>query len=153
MKIKLRIFLVSVLLLPMFANAEDWTKEQQEVLAFEEACVTTTDAEEFAGCFHEDFVGWGQGYPVPTSKDDRSKTNADFFESFDTETLLFNPISVIVKGDMAIVSYLQTTKNMNKATKEVEYSTQAWTDVCLKERGKWTWIADHGTVITDETFN
>jgi ketosteroid isomerase-like protein len=152
-KIKTRIFLVSALLLPLTASAEDWTKEQKEVLAFEEACVTTKDIDEFAGCFHDDFVGWGQGYPVPTSKDDRSKTNADSFESFDSETLLFNPISVIVKGDMAIVSYLQTSKITNKATEEVEYSTQAWTDVCLKERGKWTWIADHGTDLTDDQFN
>ena len=153
MKIKTRIFLVSALLLPLTASAEDWTEEQKEVLAFEEACVTTKDIDEFAGCFHDDCVGWGQGYPVPTSKDDRSKTNADSFESFDSETLLFNPISVIVKGDMAIVSYLQTSKITNKATKEVEYSTQAWTDVCLKERGKWTWIADHGTDLTDEQIN
>jgi ketosteroid isomerase-like protein len=152
-KIKTRIFLVSALLLPLTASAEDWTEEQKEVLAFEEACVTTKDVDEFAGCFHDDFVGWGQGYPVPTSKDDRSKTNADSFESFDSETLLFNPISVIVKGDMAIVSYLQTSKITNKATEEVEYSTQAWTDVCLKERGKWTWIADHGTDLTDDQFN
>jgi ketosteroid isomerase-like protein len=152
-KIKTRIFLVSALLLPLTASAEDWTEEQKEVLAFEEACVTTKDIDEFAGCFHDDFVGWGQGYPVPTSKDDRSKTNADSFESFDSETLLFNPISVIVKGDMAIVSYLQTSKITNKATEEVEYSTQAWTDVCLKERGKWTWIADHGTDLTDDQFN
>jgi ketosteroid isomerase-like protein len=150
MKIKLRIFLVSVLLLPMFAYAEDWTKEQKEVLAFEEACVTTKDVDEFTGCFHEDFVGWGQGYPVPTSKADRSKTNTDFFESFDSDTLLFNPISVVVKGNIAIVSYLQTSKYTNRATEEVEYSTQAWTDVCFKEGGKWTWIADHGTDLTDD---
>jgi ketosteroid isomerase-like protein len=150
MKIRTRICLVSVLLVPIVAFTEDWSEEQKEVLAFEEACVTTKDVDEFTGCFHEDFVGWGQGYPVPTSKDDRSKINANGFESFDSDTLLFNPISVIVKGNMAIVSYLQTSKVTNKATEEVEYSTQAWTDVCLKERGKWTWIADHGTDLTGD---
>ena len=150
MKMSIGTCLMSVFLLPTLVLAEDWTAKQKEVLAFEEACVTTKDADEFAGCFHDDFVGWGQGYPIPTSKADRSKFNADGFESFDSDTLLFNPISVIVKGNMAVVSYLQTSKITNKATEEVEYSTQAWTDVCLKESGKWTWIAHHGTDLTDD---
>jgi len=150
MKMSMRSSLMSVLLLPAFVLAEDWTAEQKEVLAFEEACVTTRVADEFVGCFHEDFVGWGQGSPHPTSKTDRLKFIADGFESFDSDTLLFKPISVIVKGNMAVVSYIQTSKITNNATNEVEYSTQAWTDVCLKEGRKWTWIADHGTDLTDD---
>jgi hypothetical protein len=148
MKIKSRIIVVSALLLPMFASAEDWTKEQMEVLAFEEACVTTNDADEFMGCFHKDFVGWGLGSPVPTSTTDRLKLTADGFENFESDSLLFKPISVIVKGNMAVISYIQTTKSKNKTTDEVEYSTQQWTDVCLKEDGKWTWISDHGVDIS-----
>jgi len=148
MKIKSRIFVVSALLLPMFASAEDWTKEQMEVLAFEEICVTTNDADEFMGCFHKDFVGWGMGSPVPTSTTDRLKSVADGFENYESDSLLFKPISVIVKGNMAVISYIQTTKSKNKTTDEVEYSTQQWTDVCLKEGGKWTWISDHGVDIS-----
>jgi len=150
MKIKLNMLLVSALLLPVFVSAEDWTKEQLEVLAFEEACVTTNDAEEFSGCFHSDFVGWGLGSTVPTSKADRLKSIADGFENFDTDTLLFKPIAVIVKGNMAVISYIQTTKSENKATDEVAYSTQRWTDVCLKESGEWTWISDHGVDLSDD---
>ena len=142
--------MVSVLLIPVAALAENWTTEQMEVLAFEEACVTTDDADAFEGCFHEDFVGWGEGFPVPTSKADRLKSIADGFESFKSDTLLFKPISVIVKGNMAVISYIQTSKITNNATDEVEYSTQGWTDVCLKEDGKWTWIADHGVDLSDD---
>jgi ketosteroid isomerase-like protein len=150
MKFKIRICLVSVLLLPMVAFAGDWTKAQQEVLAFEEACVTTKDADDFIACFHEDFVGWGQGSTFPTTKTDRLKFIADGFGNFDSETLLFKPLSVIVKGNMAVVTYVQTSKTKNNATDEVEYSTQRWTDVCLKEDGKWTWISDHGVEISGD---
>jgi len=141
---------VSVLLLPLITSAEDWTNEQQEVLAFEEACLTTRDAEKFMNCFHEDFVGWGQNSTVPTSKSDRRKLVADGFESFDAETLLFKPVSVIVKGNMAVISYIQSGKSKNKATDEVNYFTQRWTDVCLKEGGQWTWISDHGVDLSSD---
>ena len=150
MKIKSRIFVVSALLFPMFASAEDWTKEQQEVLAFEEACVTAKTADVLIGCFHQDYVGWGMGSTVPISKADLLKVIANDFESFDSDTLLFKPVSVIVKGNMAVVSYIQSGKTKNKATDEVEYYTQRWTDVCLKEGGKWTWISDHGVDLSSD---
>lgn len=150
MKIKTRICLMSVLLLPILASGEDWTKEQKEVLAFEEACLTAKNADEFMGCFHKDFVGWGEDFTVPTSKADRLKPIADGFENFDSETLLFKPISVIVKGNMAVVSYIQFGKITNKTTDEVEYFTERWTDVCLKEGGKWTWISDHGVDLSSD---
>jgi hypothetical protein len=142
--------LVPVLLLPLIAFAEDWTKEQQEVLAFEEACITTKVANELKGCFHKDYVGWGEGSSVPYSKNDRLKFIDDAFESFDAKSLLFKPLSVIVKGNMAVVTYIAADKSTNKGTKEVKYSTQRWTDVCLKDGGKWYWISDHGVDISSD---
>jgi ketosteroid isomerase-like protein len=150
MKFKIRIYLVSVLLLPIVAFAGDWSKEQQEVLEFEEACVSAKSADQLIDCFHEDFVGWGLGSTVPTSKADRVKFIVDAFENNDSETMLFKPISVIVKGNMAIISYIASDKTTNRTTQEVEYSTQRWTDVCLKEGGKWYWISDHGLDISND---
>ncbi len=149
MKIRTTLLAV-VMLLPICASADNWSKEQLEVLKFEEACVATKDADDFIACFHEDFVGWGQGSTVPTTKTDRLKFIADGFGNSDSETLLFKPLSVIVKGNMAVVTYIQTSKTTNNATDEVEYSTQRWTDVCLKEDGQWTWISDHGVDISGD---
>ena len=87
---------------------------------------------------------------VPSSKADLLKFIADNFENFDSETLLFKPVSVIVKGNMAVVSYIQSGKTKNKTTEEVEYYTQRWTDVCLKEGGKWSWISDHGVNLSSD---
>ena len=143
MKIK-SVLLAITMLLPISALAGDWSKEQMEVIKFEEACISAKTADDLIACFHEDFVGWGLGSTVPTSKADRMKSIVDAFENNDSETMLFKPVSVIVKGNMAVISYLDTAKNTNKTTKEVEYSTQRWTDVCLKDGGKWYWISDHG---------
>ena len=150
MQNKIKIVLAVGLLLPLSVFGEDWTAAQQEVLAFEEACVTTKDLDDFNACFHEDFEGWGIDFSVPTSKADRKGVFENGFASFDADTLLFKPLSVIVKGNMAVVSYLTETKLTNKSTDEVEYVTERWTDVCLKDGGKWTWIADHGVDISGD---
>jgi hypothetical protein len=150
MTFRIRICLVSVLLLPIVAFADDWTSEQQEVLAFEKACVSATSASQLMDCFHKDFVGWGQGSTIPTSKADRRKGVENGFENSESETMLFKPLSVIVKGNMAVVSYIDWSKSINKTTKEVTYSTQRWIDVCLKDGGKWYWISDHGVDISND---
>jgi hypothetical protein len=149
MKIK-EILFAGAMFFPICASAGDWSKEQAEVLKFEEACISAKSAEEFLGCFHEDFVGWGQGFTVPTSKADRKKSIIDGFESNESESMLFKPLSVIVKGNMAVISYIDSSKSTNKTTNEVEYSTSRWTDICLKDGGKWYWISDHGVDITNK---
>ena len=98
---------VSILLFPMFATAENWTQDQQEVLAFEEGCISTDDADELISCFHDDFVGLGIGMgSVPTSKADRAKMIVDDFENSDADLVLFKPLSVYVNGNMAVISYV-----------------------------------------------
>lgn len=142
--------LVVSLLLPLTAYAENWTKEQQEVLTFEEACLTTNDASVLKDCFHKDFVGWGMGSTVPTSKIDRLKLIDDQYENFESKSLLFKPLSVIVKGNMAVITYVDSAKITDKRTKEVEYYTGRWTDICLKDGGKWYWISDHGVNLSSD---
>ena len=149
LKIK-KILLTAVLLIPAYASADNWSKEQMEVLKFEEACISAKSADQLIGCFHKDFVGWGQGSTVPTTKADREKGIVDSFENSESETMLFKPVSVIVKGNMAVISYIDSSKSTNKTTKEVTYSTQRWTDVCLKDGGKWYWISDHGLDISND---
>lgn len=149
MKIR-QIILITVLLIPGYILAGDWSKEQMEVLKFEEACVTSKSAEQLINCFHKDFVGWGQNTTVVTSKTDRIKSIKDGFDNNDSESMLFKPISVIVKGNMAIVSYIDSSKSTNKTTKKVTYSTSRWIDVCIKEDGKWYWISDHGVNISND---
>ena len=145
----IKILLTTLLVLPAYASADDWSKEQMEVLEFEKACVSATSASQLMDCFHEDFVGWGQGSTFPTTKADRRKGTEDSFENSESETMLFKPLSVIVKGNMAVISYIDSSKSTNKTTKEVTYSTQRWTDVCLKDGGKWYWISDHGVDISN----
>jgi ketosteroid isomerase-like protein len=134
--------------LPLAAQAQQWTAAQQEVWEFEEACWATQDLEVAMACFHDDFLGWGiPAYPVPTSKADRRPFFARDFETEETVFLYLKPLAIKMHGNVAIVLYLVTYTTKNKATGEETTATRRWTDICLKEGGRWTWIADHGGVI------
>jgi ketosteroid isomerase-like protein len=138
--------------LPLAAQAQQWTAAQQEVWEFEEACTAnwaTQDLEAMMACFHDDYLGWGRGYPVPWSKADRRAFGARWFETEEVVFLHLKPLAIRVHGNVAIVHYLVTYTRKNKATGEETTATARWTDICLKEGDRWTWIADHGGVISD----
>lgn len=142
---KLRLLAAVVLLSPISSYSEDWSTEQLELLEWEKQCISADNAQDFIGCFHEDFVGWGMGYPVPTNKSDREATAENGFENFPSELVYFHPLSVEIYGNVAVINYLDSRRTTNNHTGEVNYETTQWTDVAIKEDGNWYWIADHGT--------
>ena len=129
--------------------AQQWSAEQQEVWDFEEACWRTEDVASTLPCFHDDFVGWGNpdGVGVPTSKADREASFTRSFATEETTWVRLKPLEIHVHGDMAVAIYIATITVKNKATGEETTATERWTDVCLRENGRWSWIADHGGVI------
>lgn len=131
-------------MVPLPAQAQEWTTEQQEVWEFEQACWQAQELETLIPCFHDDFLGWGVNSTVPTSKADRRPF---FARSFETEEMVFlhlKPLAINVHGDMAIVLYLATYTTKNRATGEETTVTDRWTDICLRDGDRWSWIADHG---------
>jgi ketosteroid isomerase-like protein len=139
--------------LPLAAQAQQWTAAQQEVWEFEEACWATwatQDLEAVMACFHDDFLGWGIGNPVPASKADKRPFVARSFETEEIVFLFLKPLAINVHGNVAVVLFLATYTTKNKATGEETTVTQRWTDICLKDGDEWTWIADHGAVISQD---
>ncbi len=142
--------LVLAVFLPLAAQAQQWTAAQHEVWEFEEACWASPNAEALLPCFHDDYLGWSIGSTVPLSKEDRRPFFARGFETEETVFLFLKPLAIKVHGNVAIVLYLATTTSKNKATGEETTVTQRWTDICLKDGDGWTWIADHGAVISQD---
>ena len=135
---------LSLITLPLYTVANEWTPEQREVLAAQKHCVAITDADQKNDCFHKDFVGFGMNLgPMTTTKKDRRKLRADN-SSVQFEHVLFKPLSVYVNGNFAVVNYVAWTKQTNKKTGEETMEIGRWMDVLLKDNGKWSWIADHG---------
>ena len=142
--------LAAMVVLPAVVRAQDWSAEQKAVWDREVSCVQNRTIAGFESCFHEDFVGWGSNSTVPTTKADRRP----FFErSFATEDLVFSnvkPLNITVRGDMAVILYIATFTTKNKTTGEETTTTERWTDIMLRDGGRWAWIADHGMVLKDD---
>ena len=78
------------------------------------------------------------------------KSKGSMSTSGDVNERLFlhmKPMEINVKGDLAIVLVIYTVTNRNRETDEITTESMAWTDVCLKENGRWAWIADHGSPV------
>lgn len=135
--------------LPLTAQAQQWTAEQQEVWEFEEACWASQDLESNMACFHDDFFGWGTDSPLPTSKADRRPFFARRFETQESVFLYLKPLAIHVHGDVAIVVYFAVNTLKNKASGEETTYVDRWTDICLKEGSRWMWIADHGSPVQE----
>ena len=134
-------------LLAVPAFAQNWTAEEQEVWSFVETItkqVTEGKVEEFAKSFHKDFVGWSPGGLVPDTRADRMKMINFFVPQSKSLYYELRPLSIKVRGSIAVVHYIFTSLS-SRGTNAPERSTSYWTDVYMKENGKWQLIADHGT--------
>ena len=139
-----------LLVLAAPARAQEWNPGQQELWAWEKACWEAQDLAALMPCFHEDFVGWGINSTVPTTKEDRRPYFARGFESEETIFLALKPLHLMIRGDFAVVIYLSTVTSRDLKTGEETTTTQQWTDVAVRENGRWAWIADHGGAVSDD---
>ena len=96
-----------------------------------------TIAERVAQCFHSDYTGWYAGDPLPLDLQAlKDATSAQEEITF----LSARPLSIKIYGDVAVVHY--TSHWREDGTTTVRWAR--WTDVAMKEGGRWSWIADAG---------
>lgn len=147
MKRILGVVFAFVLMVPLSAQGQEWTAEQKEAWDWEVACWESDGLETTMACFHEDFIGWGVGSDSPTTKADRRPSFAASFETTERLSTDLNPLAITIRGTTAILVYEATTVTRNKETGEETTAVERWTDVAVKEAGKWFWIADHGSAV------
>ena len=131
-------------ILPLTVQAQQWNAEQQEVWEFELSCQESKEV--WLGCLHEDYAAWGDmSLGIPVSKVDRAAIDG---YSWDEQVVVhLKPLKITVRGNFAVALVMYTSSKRNRETGEVVTTSSAWTDVCIKEDGRWYWIADHGTVV------
>lgn len=138
-------------LLPLAAHAGDWSAEQKEIWAWEQSCWQTNDVDTLMACFHEDFVGWGNTeLGVPTNYNDRKAMFGQEFAAQETLSVYAKPLSIKIRGNVAAVLYVVTITRKDKGTGKETTSVERWTDIAMKENGKWSWIADHGSPVDSD---
>ena len=134
------------------ASAQELSPTQSEVWQFIIDCdehFMNENAEGILNCFHDDFSGWLYGDTVPRTKSSVQKFLPVDFESTEPMASDLRPISIRVFGNFAVAHYFLAWAYRD-ADGEVVRERMIWTDVLLRENGRWSWIADHGGVVTPD---
>ena len=139
--------LVAIVVVALSASAplpaQQWSAEQQEVWQFELGCQESREAR--LACFHEDYLAWSdEEFTVPVDYSDAVAFANRFHDTSDIVWVHMKPMEISVHGNVAVVLMVGTWTIRNKTTGEETTRTERWTDVCMKENGRWAWIADHG---------
>jgi len=125
------------------ATAETWNAAQQEVWNVEIQQWKMDSAKDFSWIdtmAHDNLSFWSTADAVP-----RGKASVRLWSRFgaeDSTTLVHElfPHSITITGNVAVVQYHYMAGREN-AKKERETITGKYTDVLIKENGKWMFIA------------
>lgn len=123
-----------------------WSTEQKEVWQAVKTCTDyfhKKDLEKARSCVHEDFKGWLYAEPVPRSKDYFKSIVPYFVETRTIHAADLRPIEIVVHNETAVVHYSYIEISTDKQSNET-IEQGRWTDVLVKDGGRWVWIADHG---------
>jgi ketosteroid isomerase-like protein len=126
--------------------ADQWTAEQKEVWAVEEKVWSLnkpTDMTEMLTYYHPDYAGWNYGNPVPSNKDRVNKWMSYWFGTGEVVVLDLIPMTIQVHGNFAFVHYYYRMVIKDKKGEE-KMESGRWTDIWIKDGGKWLIIGDHG---------
>jgi len=125
------------------AAAQTWSAEQQEVWQLEQQQWKMAAAKDLSWIdtmVHPNMRYWETGDPMP-----RDKASLKHWSRFTSEssTVLHQeifPIAATITGNVAVVQYHYMIASENYK-KERETVTGRYTDVLIKENGRWMFIA------------
>jgi hypothetical protein len=124
------------------AAAQEWSAEQQEIWKVEQQQWKMSAARDMSWIdtmVHQNMKFWETGAPMP-----RDKASLKHWSRFDAdngstlEQELF-PISATITGNVAVVQYNYMVARENYK-KERETVTGRYTDVLVKDGGRWVFV-------------
>jgi hypothetical protein len=145
-KTKLGILIVTVAAFAGTASAQMWSAEQQEVWKVEQQqwqMAKDKDLGWIDTMVHPNLTYWDSGQPGPQDK--ASLTRWSRYENASSTVLeqeLF-PMKVTITGNVAVAQYRYSSVRENYK-KDREMVTGHYTDILIKEGGKWMFLAWDG---------
>ena len=139
---------VAAMVIAAPTSAQKWTAEQMEVWDALEACWNATTIEPAMACIHEDYVSFQKAEGVPQNRTDLWAGLARYIETEEQVWVYRKPLSIDVRGDVAILLYVVDWANRNRATGVETTGTDNWTEVFVRDGSTWKALTDHGTTVT-----
>lgn len=145
-----------LLLLSGSSFAQQWSDAQKDVWAGVEKywqASSSGDAAGFLSYFDDSYMGWSNQSRIPMNKENTSKWVTQDAKTSSTLVYSITPLTIWVKGDFAYVHYTYAELDKDKETNKTSSAAGTWTDILMKENGKWMMIGDHGGRITASSNN
>lgn len=127
-------------------HAQEWSAMQKEVWKNVEsywALDAAGNLDGFMSYFHENYMGWELGQPLPSGKATARKFIDHSYKTITTVLYDIKPVAINVFGNVAIVDYYYSTITKDSEGKEHDRSGR-WADILMKQGDKWVLIGDHG---------
>ena len=125
------------------ASAQTWSPDQQEILRFEEQ-QWKMDAEKDLSWIdkmvHPNVSYWNTDQPGPQNKASLLRWNRYAHSNATVLEQELFPISVTITGNIAVVQYRYSIARENYK-KDRETVTGRYTDILVKEGGRWLFLA------------
>lgn len=140
-----RVFLglLCLVLLPTLALAQTWTSEQQELWKLEEQQWQMSKDKDMSWIdkmVHPNLSYWDVDQPAPQNKASLQRWNRYSNSNVTVLEQELFPISMTITGNVAVAQYRYSVARENYK-KERETVTGKYTDVLVKESGRWLFIA------------
>jgi len=136
--------------LPTISFSQQWSTEQQEVLAVTEKIFeywAERDLEGFMSFFHDNFMGWFGTDPFPNDKETLRELESLTLKNQKIHHYRLKPISVTITDNVAIVNLYYVAMREDENGKVINNSRS--TETYIKENGKWlllAWSMDRITI-------
>lgn len=129
-----------VFLLPVTAQAQTWSPEQEEVWKVVEASWVASDTDRDPGWYdefvHPEFRGWSMARPNPLDRETSRRWNRYGMDTSKTVIFSLHPMSIVVQGNTAIAFYYVSSASEDlKGEHETTHSREV--DTFVRENGKW----------------
>ena len=137
------LLVLSLVAIAGVASAQTWSADQQEIWRVEEQQWKMSKDKDLTWIdklVHANISAWEVGRPAPQNKASLTRW-ARFSDASSTilEQEIF-PISITVTGNVAVAQYTYMVVRENYK-KDREASTGRWTDIFVKDGGRWQFIA------------
>jgi hypothetical protein len=128
-------------------NAQEWTKDQNEVWKVVENMWTNWQAKNYDAAFanvHENYLGWNDEMPLPTSKAKWLGEMKMYSANMSKENFSIERARIVVEDDAAVVDYyfsfsfLYTEGDTKKMVSYKGKNAEFYTNV----KGKWMLLGD-----------
>lgn len=144
--------LVVLVLSSVPAFGQTWTKEQKEVWSFVQSqwdLNMKKDSSWVEQMVHMKALGWGLEEPMPRDRASIAKWSRYENQNSTTVVQELHPVGIIVHKNMAVAHYYYSIASEDRQGERGTVHGR-YTDVLVKQDGKWQFIAWQGGEMPDD---